>query len=100
MDKLNKSQHGLEFVMGWDVRKILILTMGPWIASLMTAIVWVVGTGDVQSAMAVATYILTLSGGLLPIIYHLSRSFIANICLFHSFFDVIGCTRHIKSLNI
>ncbi|KAI5842146.1 hypothetical protein DFP73DRAFT_596143 [Morchella snyderi] len=68
---LNESQQenvGLEFVQGWDVRKILILAMVPCVASVMTAIAWIVGCGDVQTAMAVASYILTLSGVLLTLL--------------------------------
>lgn len=60
---LSPNRYGLEFVQGWDGRKIVILAAVPWIGSVITAFLWSALTGDVQTAMAVASYILTASGG-------------------------------------
>lgn len=56
-------RYGLEFVQGWDGRKIVVLAAVPWVCSVITAVLWSVLAGDVQAAMAVASYILTASGG-------------------------------------
>ncbi|KAH0603950.1 uncharacterized protein H6S33_006981 [Morchella sextelata] len=65
---LSPNRYGLEFVQGWDGRKIVILAAVPWIGSVITAFLWSALTGDVQTAMAVASYILTASGGILALL--------------------------------
>ncbi|KAH0603932.1 uncharacterized protein H6S33_006963 [Morchella sextelata] len=59
---------GLEFVQGWDARKIVMLAAVPWVASVFTAVLWSALMGDVQAGMAVASYILTASGGVLALL--------------------------------
>jgi hypothetical protein len=57
----HQRRYGLEFVQGWDERKIIVLGAVSWVSSVVTAILWGI-LGDVQTGISVATYVLTASG--------------------------------------
>ncbi|KAH8145844.1 uncharacterized protein LAJ45_10169 [Morchella importuna] len=65
-------RYGLEFVQGGDEEKIMILGAVTWVSSVLTAIIWGI-LGDVQSAIAVASYLLTASGSLLALLAIVSK---------------------------
>ncbi|KAH0603246.1 uncharacterized protein H6S33_008250 [Morchella sextelata] len=63
--------YGLLFLDDWDGQKIAVLVGVPLIVSILTAILWIASTGDIQNAMAVSTYILSATGvvvGLLAVL--------------------------------
>ena len=55
--------YAVELVEGWTSGRIMLFGMLPWVASCLIAIVWSVKSGDVQTALAVAAFVLTASGG-------------------------------------
>lgn len=71
-------KYALEFVGGWQGKKIAVLGMVPWVASCATAIIWSALWGsDIQTAFTVAAFILTASGSMykvLPLDFTISFS--------------------------
>lgn len=57
------AKYALEFGSGWDGWRVLVAGAVPWIASCLTAVLWSVWGGDLQSGLAVASFILAASGG-------------------------------------
>lgn len=57
--------YGLLFLDDWDARKIAVLVGIPLVMSILTAIGWIARTGDIQAAMAVSSYLLSATGGMI-----------------------------------
>lgn len=60
---MTNTRYALEFVTGWDKRKVLVAGAFPWIASLLLACLWGKFGGSTQDAVAIASFMLTLAGG-------------------------------------
>lgn len=63
--------YGVLFVHDWDRQKIAVVVGIPWVISVVTAIGWIAGTGDIANAMAVSSYIMSATGvvvGLLAVL--------------------------------
>ena len=51
-------RHALEFVEGWDAKRIAILGSIPLIFSTLVGLIWSIRSGDWQTAFTVASFIL------------------------------------------
>lgn len=89
-------EYGLMFLDDWDGQKIAVLVGVPLIVSILTAILWIASTGDIQNAMAVSSYILSATGGLFS--KFPSRYVGANIPAFDSCCWAAGRTRYNRKL--
>jgi hypothetical protein len=56
-------RHALELVEGWNSTRIIVAVSIPSLISSVVGITWAVVLKDVQSAFAVASFILTLGTG-------------------------------------
>ncbi|KAH0555716.1 hypothetical protein GP486_006339, partial [Trichoglossum hirsutum] len=52
-------RHAIEFVEGWDQKRIAIAGTLPWLFSTIVGVVWSAKGGDVQTAFTVAGFLLT-----------------------------------------
>lgn len=59
----DKEKYALEIVEGWRSGRIVLLGAIPCIGSCLTGILWSIFGGDIQTAFAVASFIITASGG-------------------------------------
>lgn len=56
-------RHALEFVEGWNSKRVAVAASIPWVSSCLVGIIWTARGGDAQTAFTVATFILTLGTG-------------------------------------
>lgn len=56
-------RHALEFVEGWNSKRVVIAALFPWMVSCLVGIIWSLRGGDAQTAFTVAGFILTSGTG-------------------------------------
>jgi hypothetical protein len=66
------TKFALEFVLDWKTSKILIVGTTPWVASCVTTVLWSILGKNITTALAVASFMLTISGGVLALLAILS----------------------------
>jgi hypothetical protein len=64
----------VEFVEGWDAKRIVLASSLPLVGSVVVGVTWAVMLGDAQTAFTVASFILTFGAALIALLGIVSSS--------------------------